>query len=147
MFGHGKYGNANRIPTIRGFPALALVGVTTLSPIEKNHCFKNHRKRRSPGNGQEGDPLPPQLKSHVTNPMKLMVHQSEARASICGKLQVTSRYRLGTPGGLVPGAQKTSQSGNFEFCQLLLVCLGMGNMAMPITSPPSMAFQLWPSLA
>ena len=32
VFGHGKYGNANRTPTIRGFPALALVGVTALSP-------------------------------------------------------------------------------------------------------------------
>ena len=34
VFWHGKYGNANHIPTIRGFPALALVGVTTLSPTE-----------------------------------------------------------------------------------------------------------------
>ena len=42
---------------------------------------------------------------------------------------------------------KTSRSGNFEFCQLLLVCLGMGNMAMPTASPPSMDFQIWPSLA
>ena len=76
-----------------------------------------------------------------------MVHRLEARASIYGELQVTSRYRLGTPGGLGPGAQKTSQSGNFEFCQLLLVCLGMGNMEMPTTSPPFVDFQLWASLA
>ena len=34
VFGHGKYGNANNIPTIRGFPSLSLVGVTALSPIE-----------------------------------------------------------------------------------------------------------------
>ena len=50
------------------------------------------------------------------------------------RVEVTSRYHSGTPGGLGPGAQKTSQSGNFEFCQLLLVCLGMGNMAMPTAS-------------
>ena len=74
------------------------------------------------------------------NPMESTVHRSEARASIYGELQVTSRYHSGTPGGLGPGAQKTSRSGNFEFCQLLLVCLGMGNMAMPTTSPPFMAF-------
>ena len=35
MFGHGKYGNANHIPTIRGFPALALVGVTALSLLSE----------------------------------------------------------------------------------------------------------------
>ena len=90
---------------------------------------------------------PPKLKSHVMNPTESTVHRSEARASIYGKLQVTSRYRLGTPGGLGPDAQKTSRSGNFEFYELLLVCLGMGNMAMPTASPPSVAFQLWTSLA
>ena len=35
VFGHGKYGNANCIPTIRGFPALALVGVTALSLLSE----------------------------------------------------------------------------------------------------------------
>ena len=90
---------------------------------------------------------PPQLKSHVTNPTESTVRLSEALASIYGELQVTSRYRSGTPGGLGPGAKKTSRSGNFEFCQLLIVCLGMGNMAMPKASLPSMDFQLWPSLA
>ena len=69
------------------------------------------------------------------------------RASIYGELQVTSRYRSGTPGGLVLGAQKTSQSSNFEFCQLLLACLGMGNMATLIASPLSVDFQVWPSFA
>ena len=81
------------------------------------------------------------------NPTESTIRRSEARASIYGELQVTSKYRLGTPGGLGPGAQKTSRSGNFEFCQLLLVCLGMGNMAMPTASPPDVAFHLWPSLA
>ena len=69
-----------------------------------------------------------------------MVRRSEARASIYGELQVTSIYRSGTPSGLGPGAQKTSKSGNFEIFHLLLVCLGMGNMAMPAASPPSMDF-------
>ena len=145
MFGHGKYGNANRIPIIRGFPSLDLVGMTALSPTERNPSFRNHHRRRSSGNGQEGGG-PPKLKSHVTNPTELMIHRSKARASIYGTLQVTSRYRLGTLGGLGPDAQKTSRSGNFEFCQLLLAYLGMGNMAMPTTSPSSVAFQLWPSL-
>ena len=81
------------------------------------------------------------------NPTESMVRRSEARASIYGELQVTSRYRSGTLGGLVPGVQKNSWSHNFEFRQLLLVCLGMGNMEMPTASPPSVAFQLWPSLA
>ena len=58
VFGHGKYGNANRIPTIHGFLALALVGMTTLSPTERNPSFRNHRRRRSPGNGQEGKAPP-----------------------------------------------------------------------------------------
>ena len=70
-----------------------------------------------------------------------MVHRSEARASIYGELQVTSRYRLGTPGGLGPDAQKTLWSRNFVFRQLLLACLGMENMATPIASPLSMAFR------
>ena len=35
MFGHGKYGNANHIPTIHGFPALALIGVTALSLLSE----------------------------------------------------------------------------------------------------------------
>ena len=126
-------------------PALDLIGVTALSPTKRNPSFRNHHRWRSPGNGQEGDP-PPKLKYHVMNLTKSTVCRSEARASIYGELQVTSRYRSGTPSGLGPGAQKTSRSGNFEFCQLLLVCLGMGNMAMPTAPPPSVAFQLWPSL-
>ena len=81
------------------------------------------------------------------NPTESMVLRSEAEESIYGELQVTSRYRSGTLGGLVPDAQKTSQSHNFEFLQLLLTCLGMENMAMPTASPPSVAFQLWTSLA
>ena len=81
------------------------------------------------------------------NPTESTVLRSEARASFYGELQVTSRYGSGTPGGLGPDAQKTSRSGNFEFCQLLLVCLGMGNMAMPTVPPPYVAFQLWSSLA
>ena len=139
MFGHGKYGNANRIPTIRGFLALALVGVTTFSPTERNPRFRNHHRRRSPGNGQEGE-APPWIKSHVTNPTKLTFRRSKAQASIYGKLQVTSRYHSGTLGGLGPGAKKNSRSGNFEFHQLLVACFGMGNMAMPTASPPSVAF-------
>ena len=35
VFGHGKYGNTNHIPTIRGFLALALVGVTALSLLSE----------------------------------------------------------------------------------------------------------------
>ena len=58
MFGHGKYGNANRTTTIHGFPALALVGVTALSPTKWNPSFRNHRRRRSPSNGQEGEAPP-----------------------------------------------------------------------------------------
>ena len=65
---------------------------------------------------------------------------------IYGKLQVTSRYRSGTLGGLVLGVQKTSWGRNFEFRQLLLECLGIENMATPTASPLSVAFQLWPSL-
>ena len=61
---------------------------------------------------------------------------------VAGHLQIP----LGTLGGLVPGAQKTSLIRNFVFRQLLLACLGMGNMAMPTASPPSMAFQIWPLL-
>ena len=117
-----------------------------VSPTERNPSSRNNHRRRSPGNGQEGE-APPYLKSHVMNPTESTVHRSEARALIYGELQVTSRYRSGTPGGLGPGVQKTSRSGNFEFCQLLLVCLGIGNMATPTASPPSVAFQLWPSLA
>ena len=67
------------------------------------------------GNGQEGE-APPKLKSCVANPTESMFRRSEARASIYGELQVTSRYRSGTLGGLGPAAQKTSWSGNFEFC-------------------------------
>ena len=52
MSGHGKYGNTNLIPTICGFPSLALVGVTALSPIELNPSFKNHCIQWSSGNGQ-----------------------------------------------------------------------------------------------
>ena len=139
MFGHGKYGNANGIPTFCGFPILALIGMTALSPTERNPSFRNHRIRWSPRNGQAWE-APPSLKYHVMNPTESMVHRSEARALIYGELQVTSRYRSGTPHGIGPVAQKTSRSGNFEFCQLLLVCLGMGNMAMPTASPPSMSF-------
>ena len=58
VFGHGKYGNANRTATIRSFPALALVGVTALSPTERNPSSRNDRRRRSPGNGQEGEAPP-----------------------------------------------------------------------------------------
>ena len=54
VFGHGKYGNTNHIPTIHGFPTLALVGVTALSPSEWNPSFRNHHRRRSPGNGHAG---------------------------------------------------------------------------------------------
>ena len=32
MFGHGKYGNANCIPTFYGFPSLALIGVKCIVP-------------------------------------------------------------------------------------------------------------------
>ena len=74
------------------------------------------------------------------NPTESTVRRLEARALIYGELQVTSRYRLGTPGGLVLDAQKTSRSHNFEFHQLLLVCLGMGNMTLPTAPPPSVAF-------
>ena len=58
VFGHGKYVNANRIATIRGFPALALVGMTALSPTERNPSSRNDRRWRSPGNGQEGEAPP-----------------------------------------------------------------------------------------
>ena len=81
------------------------------------------------------------------NPTESTVCQSEARASIYGELQVTSRYHSGTPGGLGPDAQKTSRSGNFEFYQLLLVCFGMVNMETPTANPPFVDFQVWPSLA
>ena len=108
-------------------------------------CINKCLRWRASGNGKEGE-APPQLKSHVMNPTESTIRRSEARASIYGELQVTSRYRSRTPGGLGPGAQKTSRSGNFEFYQLLLVCLGMGNMETPTTSPLSMAFQLWTSL-
>ena len=73
---------------------------------------------------------------------KISRHKSNGidGSSIYGELQVTSRYRSMTPSGLGPDAQKTSRSSNFEFCQLLLVCLGMGNMAMPTARPPSVDF-------
>ena len=58
VFGHGKYGNMNRIPPVHGFLSSALVGVTALSPTERNPSFKNHRRQRSPGNGQEGEASP-----------------------------------------------------------------------------------------
>ena len=32
MFGHRKYGNTNRIPTIHGFPSLDLVGMKCIVP-------------------------------------------------------------------------------------------------------------------
>ena len=86
---------------------------------------------------RERDPLA-KIPCHESNGIEYL--------SIYGELQVTSRYRLGTPGGLGPSGKKTSQSGNFEFCQLLLACLGMGNMASPTVSPPFVAFQIWPSL-
>ena len=35
VFGHGKYGNSNRTSTIRGFPALDIIGVTALSLLSK----------------------------------------------------------------------------------------------------------------
>ena len=63
-----------------------------------------------------------------------------------GELHVTSRYRSGTLGGHVLGAQKTSWNHNFGFRLLLLACLGMGNMENPTTSPPCESFQVWPSL-
>ena len=112
MFGHGKYCNANHIPTIHGFPALALVGVTALSPTERNPSSRNDRRRRSSGNGEEGE-APPYLKSHVTNPTESTVHRSEALASIYGELQVTSRYRSGTLGGLGPAVQKNLTERQF----------------------------------
>ena len=73
----------------------------------------------------------------------LTVNKQLKNDSLCDTvLNVFSNYRfdgnilvLGTPGGLGSSAQKTSWSSNFEFFQLLLVCLGMGNMAMPTTSP------------
>ena len=89
----------------------------------------------------------PWLKSHVMNPIVSVLYWSEAWASIYGELQVTSRYHSGTLDGLMPSAQKTSQSRNFEFRQLLLACLGMGNVETPTKSPPSVDFQVWPSLA
>ena len=67
MFGHGKYGNANHIPIVHGFPALALVGVTAFSPTERNPSFRNHRRRRSPGNGQEGEAPPAKIPYHESN--------------------------------------------------------------------------------
>ena len=42
---------------------------------------------------------------------------------------------------------KTSGSCNFEFYKIFLVCLGMGNMGTPTTTPPFMVFQFYPSLA
>ena len=76
------------------------------------------------------------------NPTESTVHRSEARALIYGELHVTSRYHSGTLGGLVPSAQKMPGSHNFEFRQILLVCLGMGNMGTPIIAPPCMVFQV-----
>ena len=49
VFGHGKYGNANRIPTIHGFPSLSLIFFIALSPTEQNPSFRKHRRRRASG--------------------------------------------------------------------------------------------------
>ena len=46
---------AKCIPIVSGFPILSLVGVIALSPTERNPSFRNHCRRRSLGNGQEGE--------------------------------------------------------------------------------------------
>ena len=45
-------------PPFMAFLALALVGVTALSPTEQNPSSRNDRRWRSLGNGEEGEALP-----------------------------------------------------------------------------------------
>ena len=45
------------------------------------------------------------------------------------------------------GCEKISWNHNFEFRHILLVCLGMGNMGTPTTTPLCVVFQFYPSLA
>ena len=48
---------------------------------------------------------------------------------------------------LCPVCKTRHRAANFEFRQILLVCLRMGNMGTPTTTPPCVVFQFYPSLA